>query len=345
MALKQKAHLWYGITGEVGSIVFKELIEKFPVGEHVIIDLPDKPGWLGKLSRQNNLNIHYHKKSITDEEFLRQILKTYQITHVWNFAGILSGTAATKPELAYEVNVKGALLIMNMLEKQMLETKKIVRYLFPSSIGVFNNPNSITREKLHEKGGQDVDDFATSESAYGSGKLEVEKAMKEFKKKMKGLFIPIIFRLPGVLNPWNTPEGGTTDVIPLLVKAAILKKKAKLFLDENISLPFIMAEKMAVTFIKAMMETTPEKTKYVVYQIMEFSISIRECAYLLNSLNVKTEYEIEEDPVRNSFALQWCISMNCLRAQEDFGFEIGLDDLIIYIERYLSLMEEVWEKE
>ena len=114
-----------GSSGQIGSELVAELRSNYGDSNVIASDIV--------ASNQTIMDSGpFEILDVTDSNKLHEIVKKYDVTHVYLLAAILSANAEKKPKLSWDLNMKS---LFNVLD---LAKDKIIKKVFwPSSIAVF----------------------------------------------------------------------------------------------------------------------------------------------------------------------------------------------------------------
>lgn len=164
--IKNSKILITGGAGFIGSNLVDALIKD---NEIVVID-DLSMGKIGNLS--NSPHLHFFKHSITDTQFMEQLLLNWQFDYIFLFAAVASvADTIVRPKETHEVNQDANLNILETIRVHKLPVKKI---LFASSAAVYgNNPELPKKESspIDPLTPYAIDKFATERFVIDYGRL------------------------------------------------------------------------------------------------------------------------------------------------------------------------------
>lgn len=255
-----------GAAGELGQGLIAELVQRNSV-EIYCIDLQDKQS--SGLSQQ----VIWKQGSVSDQEFVAQVLEANEFDTVFHFAALLSSSAAKNPALAQQVNVEASKFIIERSKSLAEQRKKFCRIVFPSSIAVYGL-DSVTRN-------QRVKESYKSEplTVYGKQKFEVEEFGSLVGKNSEYFDFRAI-RFPGLISSETMPVGGTSDYGPLMAHFAARGEEYHCFVAAPTTLSFLaMPDAIAALLLLAGADNSTLSQN--VYNLHEFSISAEEISKLV----------------------------------------------------------------
>ena len=97
-----------GAFGQIGSELVPALQKKF--GKNNIVAL-------GHRNIPKDFDGIVEKGEVTDEKTLEKIIKKHKIDTIYHLASLLSATGEANPQLAWEVNMNGLKLILDLAVK------------------------------------------------------------------------------------------------------------------------------------------------------------------------------------------------------------------------------------
>ena len=242
---------------------------------------------------------------VTDSNRLHEIVKKYDVTHVYLLAAILSANAEKKPKLSWDLNMKS---LFNVLD---LAKDKIIKKVFwPSSIAVFG-PNT---EKIKTQ------QYTITEpnTVYGISKLVGERWCEYYFNKYNVDVVSL--RYPGLIGWKSNPGGGTTDYAVHIFHEAIKNKKYTSFLTKDTTLPMMyMADAIKAT-LKIMQEDSNKIKIRSSYNIAGCSFSPEELANEIQSYIPDFKISYHKD-YRQEIADSWPDSLEDSLAKDHWGWQ------------------------
>jgi nucleoside-diphosphate-sugar epimerase len=304
-----------GACGQIGSELVTALAEK---GYTVIAtDLRNASTF------ESTENVVFEQLDVLDKTALQAVVEKYKPTQIYHLAALLSASAEKNPTVAWEVNMKGLLYILDISV-----ANKISKVFYPSTIAVFGGttPKDNTPQKT----------VTEPETVYGISKLAGENWCAYYYKQ-KGLDVRSL-RYPGLISYKTKAGGGTTDYAVDIFFEAIKNKKYTCFLKSETMLP-MMYMPDAIEGTIALMEAPSEKIKIRNgYNFAAFSFTPNELAD--NIRKFIPEFEIEYDAdFRQKIAESWPKTIDDSNAKSDWGWtpkyslETMTKDMIINIEK------------
>ena len=242
---------------------------------------------------------------VTDSKKLYEIVKKYEVTHVYLLAAILSANAEKKPNLSWDLNMKS---LFNILD---LAKNKIIKKVFwPSSIAVFG-PNT---EKIKTQ------QYTITEpnTVYGISKLAGERWCEYYFNKYNVDVVSL--RYPGLIGWKSNPGGGTTDYAVHIFHEAIKNKKYTSFLSKDTTLPMMyMTDAIKATL--EIMQADSDKIKIrSSYNIAGCSFNPEELANEIQSYIPDFKISYNKD-CRQEIADSWPDSLEDSLAKDHWGWQ------------------------
>ena len=242
---------------------------------------------------------------VTDSDRLHEVVKKYEVTHVYLLAAILSANAEKKPKLSWDLNMKS---LFNVLD---LAKDKIIKKVFwPSSIAVFG-PNT---EKIKTQ------QYTITEpnTVYGISKLAGERWCEYYFNKYNVDVVSL--RYPGLIGWKSNPGGGTTDYAVHIFHEAIKNKKYTSFLTRDTTLPMMYMTDAIKATLKIMQADSNKIKIRSSYNISGCSFSPEELANEIQSYIPDFKISYNKD-YRQEIADSWPDSLEDSLAKKHWGWQ------------------------
>ena len=309
-----------GAAGQIGSELVPALRENYNV-DTVIAGWNKTPLPEDILETGPNVVL-----DVTDFNALEKIVRDFKIGTIFHMSSILSATAETIRTTAHDVNVNGT---FNILECAYLnDLEKVV---LPSSIAAFGDktPRSKTPN----------DTIQNPDTVYGISKVFGELMGNYYHSKL-GLDVRGI-RLPGIIS-WKTePTAGTTDYAVAMFYEAIRKNSYECYLASDTALPMMYMPDAINALIKLYQADSQALIHHSDFNIHAMTFTPDDLAREIMKINPRFEIEYKIDPVRQSMADSWPISLDDSKAREEWGWEPEYTIQDLAEDMYLNLTKKL----
>lgn len=310
-----------GANGEVGHSLIPYLAKtgKFEV---IALDIREIDPELQKMVQESVI------ADINDTEILQNLLKDHKITTVFHLASILSTGAEKNPELAIKVNSGGTEKILEAVNNAGKNDKRVIKFIFPSSIAVYGLPNIETKKKA---GSLSEEQFLDPITIYGVTKLYCENLGKYYSTNYgllggnKQRYVNFrCIRFPGIISAITLPTGGTSDYAPEMIHSAAQGKGYESFVRPDTKIPFMVMPD-AVKALIHLNEVSKEKLKKQAYNVQSFSASAGEISELINTVFPDSSISYNPEPTRQKIVDSWPESINDSQARSDWQWKPDYD--------------------
>lgn len=309
-----------GANGEVGHGLIPALFKK---GYKIIaydihkLDDPLKP-YVFKLVTADILN-----KKLTETLILK-----YKVETIFHLAAILSTQGEKDPEKAHLVNVGGTALLLEITSKIAQKEKRIIKFIFPSTIAIYGIPDLKTKSQT---GPVKEEEYNNPITMYGINKLYCEHLGRYYSTNYKLLaedsqrFIDFrCVRLPGIISAQTVPSGGTSDYASEMVHSAAKGKKYKCFVRKDTKIPFMVMPD-AVKALVQLTEAPRESLTQKVYNVKAFSVTALEIFKIVKKSFPNSQITFTPDIKRQEIVDSWPADIDDSRAQHDWGWRPEYD--------------------
>lgn len=251
----------------------------------------------------------YVSLDVMNKEMLHVQVIRQNITQIYLLAAILSATGEKNPNLAWSLNMKS---LLNVLE--IAKDENVHKVYWPSSIAVFGP----TSPKINCPQQTIIEPI----TVYGISKFAGEFWCNYFNQRYK---IDVrSLRYPGLISYKSEPGGGTTDYAVEIFHAAVEENHFDCFLKEDTYLPMMyMPDAIRATI--ELMEAPAEKISvHTSYNISGVSFSPKEIADEIK--NHLPDFTISYHPdYRQAIAQSWPQSIDDSVARKDWGWKPKYD--------------------
>ena len=264
----------------------------------------------------------FEQLDVLDALKTADVCKKYRVDTVIHLAALLSAVAERKPQLAFDINIRG---LYNMLE---IARENNLRFFVPSSIAAFGPGTP------QDKTPQDTVQRPTS--MYGvtkvSGELLCDYYHKRFGVDTRGV------RFPGLISYTTLPGGGTTDYAVEIYYEALKNKKYGCFIKEGTYMD-MMYMPDALKAVHQLLEA--DGTKLVhrnAFNIAAMSFSPEIIAAEIKKHIPEFQMSYAVDPMRQAIADSWPNSLDdsCARQEWNWKPEYTLETMTVDMLEKLS---------
>ena len=264
----------------------------------------------------------FEQLDVLDALKTADVCKKYRVDTVIHLAALLSAVAERKPQLAFDINIRG---LYNMLE---IARENNLRFFVPSSIAAFGPGTP------QDKTPQDTVQRPTS--MYGvtkvSGELLCDYYHKRFGVDTRGV------RFPGLISYTTLPGGGTTDYAVEIYYEALKNKKYGCFIKEGTYMD-MMYMPDALKAVHQLLEA--DGTKLVhrnAFNIASMSFSPEIIAAEIKKHIPEFQMSYAVDPMRQAIADSWPNSLDdsCARQEWNWKPEYTLETMTVDMLEKLS---------
>ena len=309
-----------GTAGQIGSELVPALRDNYD-GDTVIAGWNKTPLPEDILETGPNVVL-----DVTDFNALEKIVRDFKVGTIFHMSSILSATAETIRTTAHDVNINGT---FNILECAYLND--LEKVILPSSIAAFGDKTPRTKTPN--------DTIQNPDTVYGISKVFGELMGNYYHSKL-GLDVRGI-RLPGIIS-WKTePTAGTTDYAVAMFYEAIRKNSYECYLAPDTALPMMYMPDAINALIKLFQADSQVLIHHSDFNIHAMTFTPDDLAREIMKINPRFEISYKIDPVRQSMADSWPISLDDSKAREEWGWEpeYAIQDLAE--DMYLNLTKKL----
>ena len=251
----------------------------------------------------------YISLDIMNKETLHVLVLRYNITQVYLLAAILSATGEKNPLLAWHINMRSLLNVLDVAKEENLH-----KVYWPSSIAVFGPSTPKIDTAQHT--------IIEPSTIYGiskfAGELWCDYYYHRYNVDIRSL------RYPGLISYKSQPGGGTTDYAIEIFHDAINKKTYNSFLKEDTYLPMMYMPDAIRATIDLMHADADKLTVRSSYNLNGMSFSPKEIANEIKKHIPDFTITYEPDS-RQQIADSWPQSIDDTAAQKDWGWKPEYD--------------------
>ena len=292
-----------GACGQIGSELTLVLRERY--GDDNVIATDIRSPETACLRDQGP----FEQLNVCDRGAIDAIIERYDIHTVYHMAAILSGTGEEKPNLAWNVNLRG---LMNVLE--IARGRHLFRVFSPSSIAVFGpeTPPDYTPQTT----------ILQPTTMYGitkvTGELLGEYYVQRFGLDVRGV------RYPGVISSETPPGGGTTDYAVDIFYHALQSKRYTCFVRPDTVLPMMYMPDCIKATLDLMDADSDSLRDHCNFNIASMSFSVEQlCSEIKKHI---PEFVCEYEPdFRQAIADSWPRTVDDAPAREQWGWRPQFD--------------------
>ena len=287
-----------GALGQLGEFFINSLTK---AGNYVLAT---------DIKKLNNISCDFEVYDILDVKRGDELVKKYNINHIYNFAAILSAKGENNPMSTWDLNNAGFMNIINICIDN-----DIKRVFWPSTIAVFGKNSNL--------------EFANNDepmlpvTMYGVSKLACEKAMYYFNSK--NIIDIRSIRFPGIVSN-SKPGGGTTDYIVEMLYNAKENQDYICFLNSDTQLPMMHIEDAVNASINLMNADKKDISLNYPYNISSFETSPSKWNKIINSLGYNLNVKYKPD-YRQNIADSWPKKIDDSILRNDIKWEPKFNDI------------------
>ena len=287
-----------GALGQLGEFFINSLTK---AGNYVLAT---------DIKKVNNISCDFEVYDILDVKRGDELVKKYNINHIYNFAAILSAKGENNPMSTWDLNNAGFMNIINICIDN-----DIKRVFWPSTIAVFGKNSNL--------------EFANNDepmlpvTMYGVSKLACEKAMYYFNSK--NIIDIRSIRFPGIVSN-SKPGGGTTDFIVEMLYNAKENQDYICFLNSDTQLPMMHIEDAVNASINLMNADKKDISLNYPYNISSFETSPSKWNKIINSLGYNLNVKYKPD-YRQNIADSWPKKIDDSILRNDIKWEPKFNDV------------------
>lgn len=291
-----------GALGQIGSELTCKLRDIYGQDNVIATDIR-------KTDSEAAVNGPFEILDVMDAKSMGEIANKYQVDTLMHMAALLSATAESKPQFAWNLNMGG---LMNALETAR---ELNCQFFTPSSIGAFgpSTPKDNTPQNTIQR----------PTTMYGvnkvAGELLADYYFDRFGVDTRGV------RFPGLISYVAPPGGGTTDYAVEIYYEAIKNGNYSSYIDKGTYMD-MMYMPDALDAIVDLMEADPAKLIHRnAFNVTAMSFDPEELAAEIRKHIPAFELTYNVDPVRQGIADSWPNSIDASAAAAEWGFKAKYD--------------------
>lgn len=313
--MRTSAVLVTGAGGEIGHALIERLVA---AGRPLVtIDVSPLDARLAKLVRREFTG------SILDRSLLERLLAEFEIDLVFHLAALLSTRSEFTPLTAHDVNVAGALNLLEFAQHQGETHGRPVTFMYPSSIAAYGIPDAETKARIPPVR---EDEWATPKTMYGCNKLYCEHLGRYYARHYKQLTADAVphvdfrcVRFPGLISAMTVPSGGTSDYAPEMIHAAAMGKPYACFVRPNTRIPFMVMPD-AVDALLTLADADRARVTRCAYNLSAFSPTAEEIRDVVIKAFPDADIWFSTDAKRQAIVDSWPADVDDSAARTDWGF-------------------------
>lgn len=289
-----------GALGQIGSELVPALRERYGEDAVVASDIRMPP---------RGTNGPFEFVDTTNLRQLTEVVRRNQVGTIYHLAALLSATAESKPQVAWDVNMGGLYRVLEVARENRCAV------FHPSSIGAFGpgTPKDDTPQ----------DTVQRPTTMYGvtkvAGELLCDYYFHRFGVDARGL------RFPGLISYGAPPGGGTTDYAVEIFYEAIRHRHYTCFLGADTRLD-MMYMPDAIKACIDVMEADPERLEHRnAFNVTAMNFTPEELAAAIRKHIPDLVLEYKVDKVRQDIADSWPNSLDDSAARQEWDWSPSYD--------------------
>lgn len=289
-----------GALGQIGSELVLALRERYGEDAVVASDIRMPPrGTDGPFEFVDTTNLRQ----------LTEVVRRNQVGTIYHLAALLSATAESKPQVAWDINMGGLYRVLEVARENRCAV------FHPSSIGAFG-PGT-------PKDGTPQDTVQRPTTMYGvtkvAGELLCDYYYHRFNVDTRGL------RFPGLISYGAPPGGGTTDYAVEIFYEAIRHGHYTCFLEADTRLD-MMYMPDAIKACIDVMEADPGRLEHRnAFNVTAMNFTPEELAAAIRKHIPGFALDYHVDRVRQSIADSWPNSLDDSAARSEWDWSPSYD--------------------
>jgi nucleoside-diphosphate-sugar epimerase len=288
-----------GANGQIGTVLCKELREKYGVENVIASDI----------IKSKHENEPYIFLDILNEQRLKEAIHDHKITQVYHLAAILSANGEWNPMKTWNINLNGLLSILNLAKDH-----EINKVFFPSTIAVFGRTTPRHETAQHVP--------MTPETVYGMSKVSGELWCNYYHTRY-GVDVRSL-RYPGIISYQSIPHGGTTDYAVEIFHGIIKDNFYECFLEKDTMLPMMYIPDAIRATIELMEANAEDISIRTSYNLAAMSFTPENIFNKIKAYYPEAKIEYKPD-FRQKIAEGWTASIDDSHARKDWNWNHDFD--------------------
>jgi nucleoside-diphosphate-sugar epimerase len=245
----------------------------------------------------------------TDAEALAEVIKRFGVDRAYHLSSLLSGTGEKQPDRAWEVNVGGLKIMLDLAVKHRFK-----QLFWPSSIAAFgpSTPRTMTPQNAP----------LDPTTMYGVTKVAGENLCHYYCVKY-ALDVRSI-RYPGLVTYKTFSGGGTTDYSVEMFFEAKKARRYRCFVRSDTMLPLMYMDDAIRATVELMQVAANRLTVRTSYNLAGFSFTAGELAAEVARRVDGFVCNYEPD-FRQAIADSWPMTIDDSAARADWGWKPDYD--------------------
>lgn len=309
-----------GAAGQIGSELTRYLRQKYGAEQVIATDI--------RAANETDLGDDgpYYPLDVRDGDALMSLVKEHDVEMIYHLAALLSAVAEAHPWRAWDININGALRVLEVVREL-----GGIKVFIPSSIAAFGPSTPLDHTPQ--------DTIQRPTSMYGVTKVVMELMgdyCHKFGVDCRGV------RLPGIISYKTPPGGGTTDYAIDMFVYALRNQLYTCYLTDNSSLD-MMYMPDALKAITGVMEAERTSLRHAnAFNVTSFQFTPAQLAAEIQKHVPSFVCHYESDPVRQAIADSWPNSMDDSEARSQwgwhptYGFSEMVEDMLAQMPSYID---------
>lgn len=248
------------------------------------------------------------KGDVRDGKFLAELVSKYQATQIYHLAGLLSAGGEKNPELAWDVNVNGLRLVLELAREHQLQV------FWPSSIAAFGPTTPKNNVPQHT--------VLEPTTMYGVNKVAGELLCQYYHKRYNVDVRSL--RYPGLNGYKAAPGDGTTEYAIHIFYGLIKDNRYTCFLEADTRLPMMYMDDAIAGTLKLMEADSDKITIRTSYNFGAINFTPAELVTEIKKISPDFKIDYQPD-FRQQIAESWPQEIDDSSARTDWGWSHQFD--------------------